>query len=140
MEDALYEVSSMRMFAGLSLDKPIPDHTTILHFRHLLEKHQLGRAIFQEINHWLTNAGIILKEGTLVDATIIEAPTSTKNRAGQRDPEMHQTQKGNQWHFGMKAHIGVDARTGFTHSLETTPANEHDLNHASGLLHGDETV
>ena len=138
MEDALYEVSSMRIFAGLSLDQPIPDHTTILNFRHLLERYQLGRSIFQEINDWLTSAGIILKEGTLVDATIIEAPTSTKNKKGERDPEMHQTKKGNEWHFGMKAHIGVDARTGFTHSLQTTAANEHDLNHAAALLHGDE--
>lgn len=138
MEDALYEVSSMRMFAGLSLDKPIPDHTTILHFRHLLERHQLGRSILQEINDWLTSAVIILKEGTLVDATIIEAPTSTKNKKGERDPEMHQAKKGNEWHFGMKAHIGVDARTGFTHSLQTTAANEHDLNQAAALLHGDE--
>ena len=131
MEDALYEVSSMRMFAGLSLDKPIPDHSIILHFRHLLERHQLGRAIFQEINQWLTDANIILKEGTLVDATIIEAPASTKNKTGERDPEMHQTRKGNQWHFGMKAHIGVDAQTGLTHSIATTAANEHDLNSAN---------
>lgn len=138
MEDALYEVASMRLFVGLSLENPIPDHSTILHFRHLLEKHQLGRAIFEEISRWLSEAGILLKEGTLVDATIIEAPTSTKNKSGQRDPEMHQTKKGNQWHFGMKAHIGVDARMGFTHSLKTTSANEHDLNHAASLLHGEE--
>ena len=90
--------------AGLSLDRAIPDRTTIMNFRHLLEKHNLGRAIFEEINTWLTDAGILLREGTLVDATIIEAPTSTKNKAKQRDPEMHQTKKGNQWHFGMKAH------------------------------------
>ena len=128
----------MRMFAGLSLDRAIPDRTTIMNFRHLLEKHNLGRAIFEEINRWLTDAGILLREGTLVDATIIEAPTSTKNKAKQRDPEMHQTKKGNQWHFGMKAHIGVDARTGLTHSLTTTAANEHDLNQASELLHGEE--
>ena len=137
-EDALYEIASMRLFAGLSLDKPIPDRTTIMNFRHLLEKHHLGRAIFAEINDWLTDAGIILKEGTLVDATIIEAPTSTKNKEKLRDPDMHQTKKGNQWHFGMKAHIGVDARTGLTHSLTTTAANEHDLNQAGTLLHGDE--
>ena len=95
-------------------------------------------AIFQCINDWLTGAGIVLREGTLVDATIIEAPTSTKNKTGERDPEMHQAKKGNQWHFGLKAHIGVDARTGLTHSLATTAANEHDLNHAGELLHGDE--
>ena len=138
MEDALYEIVSMRLFAGLSLDKPIPDRTTIMNFRHLLEKHQLGRVIFTEVNNWLTESGVILKEGTLVDATIIEAPTSIKNKTKQRDPEMHQTKKGNQWHFGMKAHIGVDARTGLTHRLVTTAANEHDLNKVGELLHGDE--
>ena len=138
MEDALYEIASMRLFAGLSLHKPIPDHTTIMNFRHLLERHDLARHIFEDVNAWLTDAGVIVKEGTLMDATIIEAPSSTKNSAGERDPEMHQTKKGNQWHFGMKAHIGVDAKTGLTHSFTTTSANEHDLNQASGLLHGDE--
>ena len=138
MEDSLHEISSMRLFAGLSLDKAIPDRTTIMNFRHLLEKHQLGRAIFTEINNWLTDSGVILKEGTLVDASIIEAPASTKNKDKQRDPDMHQTKKGNQWHFGMKAHIGVDTCTGLTHSLTTTSANEHDLNQAGELLHGDE--
>lgn len=138
MEDALYEIASMRLFSGLSLDKPIPDHTTIMNFRHLLERKKLARKIFKEVNQWLTEAGVLLKEGTLVDATIIEAPTSTKNKSGERDPEMHQTKKGNQWHFGMKAHIGVDARTGITHSFTTTAANEHDLNQAAELLHGAE--
>jgi len=138
MEDALYEIASIRLFAGLSLDKPIPDHTTIMNFRHLLERKKLARKIFKEVNQWLTEAGVLLKEGTLVDATIIEAPTSTKNKTGERDPEMHQAKKGNQWHFGMKAHIGVDARTGITHSFTTTPAHEHDLNQAGQLLHGDE--
>ena len=108
MEDALYEIASMRLFAGLSLDKPIPDHTTVMNFRHLLKRKKLARKIFKEVNQWLTEAGVLLKEGTLMDATIIEAPTSTKNRSGERDPEMHQTQKGNQWHFGLKAHIGID--------------------------------
>jgi len=138
MEDALYEIASMRLFSGLSLDKPIPDHTTIMNFRHLLERKKLAREIFKEVNQWLTEAGVLLKEGTLVDATIIEAPTSTKNKSGERDPEMHQAKKGNQWHFGLKAHIGVDARTGITHSFTTTPAHEHDLNQAGQLLHGDE--
>lgn len=138
MEDALYEIASMRLFTNLSLDRPIHDHTTIMNFRHLLERHGLGRHIFEEVNNWLTDAGVLLKEGTLMDATIIEAPSSTKNKVGERDPEMHQTKKGNLWHFGMKAHIGVDARTGLTHSLETTAANEHDLNPAGRLLHGDE--
>ena len=138
MEDALYEIASMRLFTGLSLNKPMPDHTTIMNFRHLLERHDLARHIFEDVNAWLTEAGIIVKEGTLMDATIIEAPSSTKNKAGERDPEMHQTKKGNQWHFGLKTHIGVDARTGLTHSFTTTSANEHDLNQASRLLHGEE--
>lgn len=138
MEDALYEIASMRQFSGLSLDKAIPDHTTIMNFRHLLERKGLARKLFAEVNQWLTDAGVLLKEGTLVDATIIEAPSSTKNNSGQRDPEMHQTKKGNEWHFGMKAHIGVDARTGLTHSFTTTSANEHDLNQAGNLLHGGE--
>ena len=138
MEDALYEIASMRLFAGLSLDKAIPDHTTILKFRHLLERHGLARQIFEEVNQWLSETGVLLKEGSLIDATIIEAPSSTKNKTGERDQEMHQTKKGNQWHFGMKAHIGVDARTGLTHSFTTTAANEHDLNQADQLLHGEE--
>ena len=138
MEDALYEIASMRLFAGLSLDKAIPDHTTIMNFRHLLERKGLARKLFNEVDQWLTEANVLLKEGTLVDATIIEAPTSTKNQSGERDPEMHQTKKGNEWHFGMKAHIGVDARTGITHSFTTTAANEHDLNQAGHLLHGKE--
>jgi IS5 family transposase len=138
MEDALYEIASMRLFAGLSLDGAIPDHTTIMNFRHLLERHGLARKIFEEVSSWLSDAGVLVKEGTLLDATIIEAPSSTKNQAGERDPEMHQTKKGNQWHFGMKAHIGVDARTGLTHSFTTTAANEHYLNQAVHLLHGEE--
>lgn len=138
MEDALYEIASMRLFAGLSLDGAIPDHTTIMNFRHLLERHGLARKIFKEVSDWLSEAGVLIKEGTLMDATIIEAPSSTKNKTGERDPEMHQTKKGNQWHFGLKAHIGVDARTGLTHSFTTTAANEHDLNQAENLLHGNE--
>ncbi|GGO76406.1 hypothetical protein GCM10011348_03530 [Marinobacterium nitratireducens] len=103
----------MRLFAGPSLDKAIPDHSTILKFRHLLEQHGLARQIFEEVNQWLSEAGVQLKEGSLLDATIIEAPSSTKNKAGERDrnggpPEMHQTKTGNECHFGMKAHIGVD--------------------------------
>ena len=100
MEDALYEITSMRLFAGLSLEGPIPDHTTIMNFRHLLEHRNLARQMFEEINQWLIDAGVVLKEGTLIDATIIEAPSSTKNKAKARDPEMHQTKKGNQWYFG----------------------------------------
>ncbi|STT03111.1 IS5 transposase [Klebsiella pneumoniae] len=112
MEDALYEIASMRLFARLSLDSALPDRTTIMNFRHLLEQHQLARQLFKTINRWLAEAGVMMTQGTLVDATIIEAPSSTKNKEQQRDPEMHQTKKGNQWHFGMKAHIGVDAKSG----------------------------
>lgn len=138
MEDTLYEIASMRLFAHLSLDRAIPDRTTIMNFRHLLEQHQLGRRLFETINKWLSEHGVLMKQGTLVDATIIEAPSSTKNKQQQRDPEMHQTKKGNQWHFGMKAHIGVDAQSGLTHHIETTAAHEHDLNQVDNLLHGDE--
>ncbi len=116
----------MRLFARLSPDSALPDRTTIMNFRHLLEQHQLARQLFKTINRWLAEAGVMMTQGTLVDATIIEAPSSTKNKEQQRDPEMHQTKKGNQWHFGMKAHIGVDAKSGLTHSLVTTAANEHD--------------
>ncbi|WP_318351621.1 IS5 family transposase [Klebsiella pneumoniae] len=137
MEDALYEIASMRRFARLSLDSALPDRTTIMNFRHLLEQHQLARQLFKTINRWLAEAGVMMTQGTLVDATIIEAPSSTKNKEQQRDPEMHQTKKGNQWHFGMKAHIGVDAKSGLTHSLVTTAANEHDLNQLGNLLHGE---
>ncbi len=138
MEDALYEITSMRLFAKLSLDQAIPDRTTIMNFRHLLEQHQLARQLFDAVNLWLSDAGIMMKQGSLVDATLIEAPCSTKNKRGERDGEMHQTKKGNQWYFGMKAHIGVDAKSGLTHSLETTAANEHDLNQVGNLLHGEE--
>ncbi|WP_410316387.1 IS5 family transposase [Klebsiella pneumoniae] len=138
MEDALYEIASMRLFARLSLDSALPDRTTIMNFRHLLEQHQLARQLFKTINRWLAEAGVMMTQGTLVDATIIEAPSSTKNKEHQRDPEMHQTKKGNQWHFGMKAHIGVDTKSGLTHSLVTTAANEHDLNQLGNLLHGEE--
>ncbi|MCG9722879.1 IS5 family transposase, partial [Shewanella sp. Isolate7] len=110
MEDALYEIASMRQFAQLSLDKAIPDRTTIMNFRHLLEKHKLTRKLFQTVNQWLSDCGVMMTQGTLVDATIIQAPSSTKNKKNERDPDMHQTKKGNEWHFGMKAHIGVDAK------------------------------
>ena len=128
----------MRRFAGLRLSEPIPDESTILHFRHLLERHQLGQGLFEEIKSHLEEQGMRLREGTIVDATIIESPSSTKNRTGQRDPEMRQVKKGNQWHFGMKLHIGVDAKTGLVHSLSTTPANVHDVTEAHRLLHGGE--
>jgi transposase, IS5 family len=116
MEEALYEIASMRRFAGFSLGSgSIPDETTILNFRHLLETHALTEKLFALINQYLVSKGLRLSKGTIVDATIIEAPSSTKNATGTRDPEMHQTKKGNNWHFGMKAHIGVDAETGLVH-------------------------
>ena len=138
MEDLLYEVESVRRFVGLRLSGPLPDETTILHFRHLLEKHGLGEALFEEINTHLASLGHRLKTGTIVDASIIAAPSSTKNRTGERDPEMHQTKKGKQWYFGMKAHIGVDAESGLAHSVETTAANVSDVVMAHALLHGGE--
>ena len=140
MEDLLYESDPVRRFAGLKLTGYLPDETTILNFRHLLERHNLGQGLLEEINAHLESQGLRLREGTIVDATIIEAPSSTKNRAGERDPEMRQTRKGNQWHFGMKAHIGVDSETGIVHSMSTTAANVHDVTETRNLLHGGETV
>jgi transposase, IS5 family len=137
MEDALYEIESMRRFAGLRLDR-IPDETTILNFRHLLERHELGKKLFKRINRHLQENGLLLREGSIIDATIIAAPTSTKNCEGERDPEMHQVKKGNEWHFGMKMHIGVDDALGLIHSVATTPANAHDITMADRLLHGEE--
>ena len=140
MEEALYEVASMRQFAHLSLTRPIPDETTILNFRRLLEVNDLAAVIFTRINAHLTRKGLLLKRGSIVDATIISAPSSTKNADGERDPEMHQTKKGNQWFFGMKAHIGADADSGLTHTVVTTPANEADIEGVEELLHGKEEV
>ena len=140
MEDLLYEAESVRRFVGLSLSEALPDETTILNFRHLLERHELGKALFDEINAHLGSQGLRLREGSIVDASIIEAPSSTKNRTRERDPEMHQTKKGNQWHFGMKVHVGVDSETGIVHSLSTTAANAHDVTEAHNLLHGGERV
>ena len=138
MEDALYEIESMRRFAGLRLSDRLPDESTILRFRHFLERHKLGKVIFDTVSAQLRQQGLMMREGTIVDATIIAAPSSTKNQDGERDPEMHQTRKGNEWHFGMKMHIGVDDRDGLIHSIETTAANVHDLNAADQLLHGEE--
>ena len=140
MEDLLYESDPVRRFVGLKLSGPLPDETTILNFRHLLGKHKLGQGLLDEINAYLESQGLRLSEGTIVDATIIESPSSTKNRAGEWDPKMHQAKKGKQWHFGMKAHIGVDADTGIVHSMSTTAANTHDVTEAHNLLHGGETV
>lgn len=138
MEDALYEIESMRRFAGLRLADRLPDETTILNFRHFLERHGLGKVLFKEVNKHLEKNGLMLREGSIVDATIISAPSSTKNQSGKRDPEMHQTKKGNEWHFGMKMHIGVDDTLGLIHSIDTTAANVHDIVPSGKLLHGDE--
>ena len=137
MEEALYEIASLRTFAGLGLEA-IPDETTILNFRHLLEASDLAEDIFKQVNAHLARKGLLLKRGSIVDATIIAAPSSTKNSTGERDPEMHQTKKGNQWHFGMKAHIGVDADSGLVHTVTTTAANEADVEQVNDLLHGKE--
>ena len=134
MEDLLYESGPVRRFVGLKLTGPLPDETTILNFRHLLERHNLGQGLLEEIKAHLESQGLRLREGTIVDATIIEAPSSTKNRAGERDPEMRQTKKGNRRHFGMKAHIGVESETGIVHSMSTTAANAHDVTEAHNLL------
>ena len=138
MEDLLYEAESVRRFVGLRLSGPLPDETTILNFRHLLEERRLGQGLMEEINRHLAIQGLRLREGTIVDASIIEAPSSTKNGAGERDPQMRQTKKGNEWHFGMKVHIGVDSETGVVHSMSATSANVHDVTEAHRLLHGRE--
>lgn len=137
-EDALYDSESMRRFAGIELvEDAIPDESTILRFRHLLEEHRLTEAVFAEVRSLLEEKRLLLKSGTIVDATIIAAPPSTKNAEGKRDPEMHQTKKGKDWHFGMKAHVGTDKR-GIVHSLTTTAANVHDSTQMAKLLHGQE--
>ena len=139
MEEALYEVTSVRRFAGLSLSHDsLPDETTILNFRHLLERNDLASKLFAAVNEYLAANNLLLRNGTMVDATIIHAPPSTKNKAKARDPEMHQTKKGNQWYFGMKAHIGADVESGLVHTVTTTPANVADVAETSKLLHGDE--
>lgn len=138
MEESLYEIGSMRVFAGLSLMRAIPDETTILNFRRIIEVNDLAPMILDKVNSLLTRKGLMLKRGSIVDATIIAAPSSTKNAEGARDPEMHQTKKGNQWYFGMKAHIGVDADSGLVHTVVTTAANEADVSRVDELLHGKE--
>ena len=136
MEDALYEIETMRRFARLQLTGSIPDETTILNFRHLFEKHELGNVLFEEVNQLLAEQSLMLKEGSIVDASIISAPKSIKNKDKQRDPEMHQTKKGNEWYFGMKLHIAVDDTFGLVPSYSTTAANVHDITEAHNLLHG----
>lgn len=138
MEEELHERPLYRRFAGLDGAARMPDETTILRFRHLLQKHQLAPQVLAAINTGLAQQGLMLKTGTIVDATIIAAPSSTKNKEGERDPEMHQTKNGNQWHFGMKAHIGVDADSGLVHTVIGTAANVNDVTQAAGLLHGKE--
>jgi len=140
MEEALHDVPLYREFARLDAGMSrMPDESTILRFRHFLEAHQLGAALLATVNDGLSRKGLLLRQGTVVDATLIAAPSSTKNQSGQRDPDMHQTQKGNQWHFGMKAHIGVDADSGLVHTVTTTAANAHDVTQAAALLHGQES-
>jgi transposase, IS5 family len=139
-EEALYDSVSMREFVGIDLGRElVPDETTILNFRHLLERHGLGKRLFERVNEYLASRGLKVAGGTIVDATIIAAPSSTKNQAKARDPEMHQTRKGQQWYFGMKLHIGVDSKTKLIHSLLTTSANVHDGKVLGELLHGEET-
>ncbi|EGG1132151.1 IS5 family transposase, partial [Escherichia coli] len=139
MEEALYETTILRQLAGLSMER-IPDETTILNFRRLLEKHELAAGILCVINGYLGDRGLSLRLGTIVDATLIHAPSSTKNQDGKRDPEMHQTKKGNQYYFGMKAHIGVDDESGLVHSVVGTAATVADVTQVDKLLHGDENV
>lgn len=139
MEEALYETTILRQFAGLSFER-IPDETTILNFRRLLEKHELAAGILAVINGYLGDRGLSLRQGTIVDATLIHAPSSTKNQDGKRDPEMHQTKKGNTYYFGMKAHIGVDAESGLVHSVVGTAANVADVTQVDRLLHGEENM
>lgn len=139
MEDALYDIESMRRFAGIDLEtESVPDETTILNFRRLLEKHNLGERFFVEIGHHLDEQGLSIQQGTIVDATLIAAPSSTKTKDRQRDLQMSQTKKGNQYYFGMKAHIGVDTKTRRVHTVVTTTGNVHDSTVMEDLLHGDE--
>jgi IS5 family transposase len=140
VEEALYDSLAMRGFVAIDLGRePVPDETTVCKFRHLLEQHGLGEQIFARVNSYLTEHGLKVGTGTIVDATILHAPSSTKNAIGERDPEMHQVCKGNQWYFGMKAHVGVDSRTKLIHSLATSAANVADSRLLGRLLHGRET-
>ncbi|ATQ74174.1 IS5/IS1182 family transposase [Massilia violaceinigra] len=141
IEDAVYDSQAIRGFVGIDLSREqAPDATTLLKFRRLLEKNELTRKIFETINGHLAAQGLMMREGTIVDATLIAAPPSTKNKDKKRDPEMHQTKKGNDWHFGLKAHIGVDAKSGLVHTVVATAANVADVTQAHALLHGDEVA
>ena len=139
-EDALYDVAVFRDFCQFDFGRErAPDSTTLLNFRHLMEEHKLGAALFAKVGELLMANGMKLSGGTIVDATLIAAPPSTKNQEKSRDPEMHQTKKGNEWHFGMKLHIGADSQTGLVHSASVTAANVHDSHQVPNLLHGKET-
>ena len=139
-EDALYDIAAFRDFCRIDLGRErVPDSTTLLNFRHLLEQHQLGAAVFAKVGELLQASGMKLSGGTIVDATLIAAPPSTKNQEQSRDPEMHQSKKGNQWYFGMKVHIAVDSQSGLIHSASVTPGNVHDSHELPNLLHGEET-
>jgi IS5 family transposase len=141
LEDAIYDSQAMRLFAGIDLSvEGVPDATTLLKFRRLLEQHELPKQIFAEVGALLSERKLLMKEGTIVDATIMAAPPSTKNARQARDPEMHQTKKGNQWHFGLKAHIGADMDSGLVHTVTATAANVADITQTSALLHGEEKV
>jgi IS5 family transposase len=139
MEEALHDIALFREFAGLSWDTALPDETTILRFRRLIEQHKLAPQILGVVNDLLRDKGLMLRRGTVVDATLIAAPSSTKNASGERDPQMKQSKKGNQWYFGMKAHIGVDVESGLVHSVQGTAGSTNDVVQANSLLHGDET-
>ena len=141
LEDAIYDSYAFQRFIGINfLEEQVPDATTLLKFRRLLEEHDLGKALFEDIKERLEKAGLVMHGGTIVDATIIHSTPSTKNKSGERDPEMHQTKKGNQWYHGMKVHAGVDAGTGYVHTIEGTAANVSDVSMASKLLRDDDTV
>lgn len=140
VEEALYDSRAMRDFVGIDLGRePAPDETTVCKFRHMMEEHDLGAELFRAVGQYLEENGLKVSQGTIVDATIINAPSSTKNKKKERDPEMHQTRKGHQWYFGMKAHIGVDSKTKLIHSVAATAANTHDSQVLGELLHGEET-
>ena len=141
MEDAIYDSYAFRKFIGINFnEEQVPDATTLLKFRHLLEENHLGEQMFKAINYVLEQGGAMMKGGTIVDATIINAPSSIKNAEKARDPEMHQTKKGNEWRFGMKCHIGVDAGTGYVHTVTATPANVHDITETAKLIREDDEV
>lgn len=141
IEDAVYDSYAMRSFMQIDFsNEQVPDATTLLKFRHLIEEHKIGEQIFADVSNKLEKAGLIMRGGTIVDATIVSAPSSTKNKEGKRDPEMHQVKKGNQWHFGMKVHAGVDAGSGYVHTITGTAASTHDVTETEKLIRADDDV